>query len=197
MKQTSENKFLTVKKRKGQIAKHSGPCLWSHYPEETHKCLARLKYIVRPIAKPTSTSPQTPISTEAGICQPGHLRGLLSSLTSLQALIIYCPNASSLVPRAYTSLEAFYRFLNESSMLIIPPMNFLGCTSWFYIKDECIRSIFLATLSGWRVWAEQALMPDWKRLQYIIHGVVPSFSWCVLWEAQPNDAHIFSVQPSC
>lgn len=156
----SKNNILTVKERKSKIAKDSAPYLWSQYLEGWGRrrttSASRLHYIVRPVLKPTTTSPQACNSTEAGICLLGHLRGLLSSLTSLQALIVYCPNASSLILKAYISLEVFCRFVNESPMLIILSMNFLGCRSWFYMSDECIWSILRATLSGRRVWAEQA-----------------------------------------
>lgn len=112
---------------------------------------SRLCYTVRPVSKPTTTTPQMSNSTEAGIRQLGHLRGLLSNVTSLRAFIVSCPNASSLILQAYTSLEAFCRFVKESSILIILSMNFFGCRSLFSMKDECLRSIFRATLSGWRV----------------------------------------------
>lgn len=110
-------------------------------------------------------------STEAGIHQLGHLRGLLSNVTSLRAFIVSCPNASSLILQAYTSLEAFCRFVKESSILIILSMNFFGCRSLFSMKDECLRSIFRATLSGWRVWAEQAASVRLK-------APAADFPWC-------------------
>lgn len=118
--------------------------------KEDHKCLQTLLHS-KTCFKTTTTTPQMSNSTEAGIRQLGHLRGLLSNVTSLQAFIVSCPNASSLILQAYTSLEAFCRFVKESSILIILSMNFFGCRSLFSMKDECLRSIFRATLSGWQV----------------------------------------------